>query len=653
MGAMPAWVDDIFGEGGRLARMGAELTPPLAYEFRPQQLEMAECVADTLAAGGRAIIEAGTGIGKTLAYLVPAVLSGKKTLISTATKNLQEQIFYKDVPFLKKLGFEFTVSYLKGRSNYLCKFRFEDFKLAPLFRNKADGVHFSKIVAWERTTETGDRAELSDIPDNYATWMDISTTTDGCLGRDCRFYDDCFVTRVRRKAAESQIVIVNHHLFFADLAVRAGGHGEVLPDVEAVIFDEAHHLEETASSFFGRSVSVFRFRDLTADYQRAIRDLKSPPMDLVRALHQCDEAAKALFNIAATRIPKKERSELTAEFLQSPDVLGALDDTVSALDALRRVTVGTTRLGETGTALVRRCSEVRDDLTFVLRQKDGSWVYLSEFRGRRRSHLFLQAFPVDLTPFFVQLLYPMHRITLFTSATLTVDGRFDYFRTRIALGEREPVAELMLSSSFDYMDQSLLYVPESLPEPNAADFVDRIAPEIEALLEITEGRAFVLFTSYRNMQRTHELLKDRLPYNVLVQGERSRAALLGEFRERPSVLFATASFWEGVDVPGDHLSLVIVDKLPFASPFDPLVKARINYVKEQGGDAFNQYQLPKAAITLKQGFGRLIRHRSDRGIVAILDRRLLERRYGRVFINTLPRARRTRDLDVVRRWFLH
>ena len=612
---------------------------------------MATLVANTIAAGERAIIEAATGTGKTLAYLIPAILSGKKTVISTATKNLQEQIFYKDVPFLQKLGLDFSAAYLKGRSNYLCLYRYFEFEKRPLFRSRNDIRHFETIREWAPRTEVGDRAELVDLPDDYATWFELSATAETCLGKECPNFDQCFVTLVRKAASRAQVLIVNHHLYFADLAVRSGGFGEVLPEAEVVIFDEAHHLEETATSFFGRSVSPFRVRDLIGDLRRACEDMKTLPTELLVQADSAEAAAKHVFTTLGKLVHKRERAELTRDLADDPSVTLALADAKAMLGKLEATLRTTAGLGEIAATLAQRCGEIAADLAFTVEQPESGWVYFTERRGRRSDVLFLQACPIDVGYVFCDLLYPKQPTTIFTSATLTVNRAFDYFRSRIALGESESVREQLLETAFDYMEQALLFVPEGLPEPSAAQFAEAAVPIIASLLEVTEGRALVLFTSYRNMRICRQQLGDDLPYPVLMQGEGSRSALLDRFRNEPSVLLATASFWEGVDVPGSHLSLVIIDKLPFSSPGDPIVKARIEFLREQGGEPFSQYQLPEAAISLKQGFGRLIRHRNDRGIVAVLDRRLLERAYGRVFLNTLPRARRTRDLEVVQQWW--
>jgi ATP-dependent DNA helicase DinG len=637
-------VREFFGPTGALAQR----LP--GYECRPQQVAMAVTVARALESESRAVIEAGTGTGKTLAYLVPAVLSGKKVLVSTATKNLQEQIFYKDIPFLESLGFELEATYLKGRSNYLCRFRLDDFLRNPTFRGLDDHKQLRSLLDWVRTTETGDRAELATLPEDFPTWLDLSTTSDACLGSECPHFNTCFITQVRRKAAKAQIVIVNHHLFFADLVVRDGGFGEVLPKVDAVVFDEAHHLEESATSFFGRTLTVWRLRDLIGDVTRAVRAVSPPPATVYERLDRVRDGADGLFRRLALCLPPGQRVELERVVTEDPELQVASKTLGDALDRLGEAAGTTTELGEVAYALKRRCVEAASDLRFVLGAQDSAWVYLAERRGRSDIPA-VEARPIDLTSFFTDLLYPAHRTTIFTSATLAVDDRFDYFRARIALGLGEPVAEQQLEAAFDYMEQSLLYVPTDLPEPSAPDFAERLVPTIEALIALTRGRAFVLFTSYRNLHIVREQLAERLPYPLLVQGERSRSALLESFKAEPSVLLGTSSFWEGVDVQGDKLSLVIIDKLPFASPADPVVRARLRYLREQGGDPFRHHQLPQAAIALKQGFGRLIRHREDVGIVAILDRRLLERAYGPLFLATLPRARRTRDFEVVRRWW--
>jgi ATP-dependent DNA helicase DinG len=612
---------------------------------------MARLVEAAIGAEGRAIIEAGTGTGKTLAYLLPAVLSGKRVLVSTATKNLQEQIFYKDVPLLERLGLDVKAVYLKGRSNYLCLYRYEQFVQNPTTINIGETRHLRRLLAWAEETETGDRAELDDVPDDFSVWREVSTGAESCLGSSCRRYDECFVTVARRKAAEAHLLIVNHHLFFADIAVRAGKHGEVLPNVGVVVLDEAHQLESIASSFFGVAMSHFRYLDLASDIERGMRELTPTPKRVFELVTEADARLDAFFAALAKLIPGDGRVALPAEAAEHADVAARWAEAGESLSSLAVALSSASGAGEVGTNLANRALELKRTTQFILARADSGWVYFAEKRGRRAA-LHLQACPIDVADTFVNLVYPHHQTTVFTSATLTVNGSFEYFRSRIALRPTEKVAELVLAPAFDYMRQALLFVPEHLPEPSARDFVEGIAPVVRELLDITEGRAFVLFTSYRNMRACRTLLEAELPYRILMQGERSRSALLAEFRAEPSVLFATSSFWEGVDVQGDHLSLVIIDKLPFASPGDPVTQARIDYIREQGGDPFNRFQVPEAAVALKQGFGRLIRAKTDRGIVAILDRRLVERGYGKVLINTLPRTRRTRDIEIVRRWWL-
>lgn len=638
-------VDSLLGPGGALE---AALE---RYEHRPEQLKMAREVERALADRRYLLSEAGTGTGKTLAYLVPAALSGRKVVISTATKTLQEQIFFKDIPLLRdRVGLPFEAAYLKGRANYLCLFRFEAFDQQPRWAAPGEDAYWPVLREWALRTETGDRAEL-DLPEGFLSWGALSTTSETCLGQKCPLYDACHVTKARRRAEAADLLVVNHHLFFADLALRSAGKGEgVLPRYEVVIFDEAHALEDSATEYFGMKVSNYRVEELCADALRAL-----PPEDaragmLSAVALKVRGAAEALFSMAprvlglgpeAQRLTKDSFSPLT---LRVEEVLEGL----AGLGAITAAEEEPELLG-----LSRRSGELCEELDFIRRAESSDHVYWAEARGRG---VFLRAAPIDVARELRKRLYSGVDTVVFTSATLTAEGRFDFFARRMGLApdDGEPVAEVRkvaVASPFDFRHQAALYAPSHLPEPNAPGFVEAVAEEIVLLTRLTGGRAFALFTSLRNMEAAHQLCAHRLPYQVLLQGERPKTALLDAFKREPSVLFAAHSFWEGVDVPGDALSLVVIDKLPFASPSDPLVAARIQQLRERGEDPFGAYQLPEAAIALRQGFGRLIRTREDRGIVAILDQRLVTKRYGSAFLRSLPAARRFAELPALAAWY--
>ncbi len=644
----PVSVDSLLGPGGAL-----EVALP-AYEHRPEQLQMARAVERAFSERSYLLAEAGTGTGKTLAYLVPALLSGRRVVVSTATKTLQDQIFFKDLPLLReKMGLRFEAAYLKGRSNYLCLHRYDAFSKEPQFGSREESRYWPKLKAWAEETDTGDRSEL-DLPESFSAWSRLSTTSETCVGTKCPQYETCFVTRMRKRAEQADLLVVNHHLFFADLALRSSGKRTegVLPWYEAVIFDEAHALEDAASGHFGCGVSNYRLEELARDAVAALKE---------------DDARHAMLRALAARL----RATADALFAQAPRALGLtnqessvalrpevmaklstpLESARDALAALSAFTVGE-REPELA-AITRRADEMEEQLSFLEKAESADHVYWAEQRGKG---LFLRASPIDVAKELRERMYGALDTVVYTSATLAADSRFDFFANRMGLYGDDgqtvtKVRTLAVPSPFDYPSQAALYLPTHLPDPTAPGFIEEAAEEIHRLCEVTGGRAFVLFTSLRNMVRAYELVAPRLPYQALLQGERPKQQLLEAFRETPSVLFAAHSFWEGVDVPGDALSLVIIDRLPFASPGDPLVAARIRQLQQRGEEPFELYQLPHAALALRQGFGRLIRTQADRGIVAMLDRRIVTKAYGRVFLDSLPPARRMDDVVSLSRWF--
>lgn len=655
-------IEEILGEGGRLARA----LP--GYEHREDQLAMARAVERAIQSHGYLVVEAGTGTGKTLAYLVPAALSGRRVVVSTATKTLQEQIWWKDLPLLReKAGLPFDAAYLKGRSNYFCLERGEAFSRAPTFPIREEAPFWPRIQAWLRSTESGDRSEI-DLPDQFATWRDLSATGDTCLGRECPFWDDCFVTRARARAASADVLLVNHHLFFADLAMRTSRAGvEVLPEYDAVIFDEAHALEDVATEYFGLQVSSYRVDELVRDALRAVSDRPDLASLLRDQTGELRRAGERFFGSLADSLrgrPSRER--LPQRRAQGQRRAADEDDglrttlgpevfePIAVEQARLDVALGTLRDaladGESPALaqIARRAGELRVELLAVTAMKEPSRVYYAEVRGRG---VFLRAAPIDVAQELVERLYRRTDTVIFTSATLAAQGKFDFFRRQVGLlPELFDVEEARFDGPFDFTRQAALVALDALPEPNAPGFIPAAAEAIRELTAITGGRAFVLCTSIRNMHALHAASRE-LPYRILIQGERPKTKLLQTFREEPAVLFATQSFWEGVDVPGEALSLVIIDRLPFAPPNDPVMAARLRALEQEGRDGFNDLQVPAAALALRQGFGRLIRTRDDRGIVAVLDRRLVTRSYGRAFLATLPRTPVCRTVDEARDWW--
>ena len=638
------------------------------FEPRPAQREMAQAVAAVLDEGGVLLAEAGTGTGKTLAYLIPAILRREPVLVSTGTKNLQEQIYFKDLPIVREaLGIPFTATYMKGRGNYLCLHRLDAVRQAaaaahlPGMRRSSGDEHLLPLVEqWSRETETGDRAELSDLPEDVPLWSQLSAAGEHCLGSECPRYQDCFVTRMRQRAAASDVVIVNHHLLFADAALRDGAYGEVIPDCPNAVLDEAHQLEDVATQYFGVAVSSHRLEELAGDVERwAARATRSPRRDAVltgveyvrrhaRQLVQLLEGVRTGFSDERRRLDVELHAALVEPAAELQGALEGLEATLRLLvsqpaddepaiegDALEDL------LG-----LERRLTELGSDLRFVTRADDPDFVYFIEARGRG---LFLRAAPIDVADIVRRSVLERRRTVVLTSATLCVEGRFEYVRRRLGVGR---ASEVRLASEFDYARQSLLYLPRRVPSPKVAGFAEAAAREIVEILHRSRGRAFVLFTSYAMLRAVRPVVEAALDYPILVQGSAPRSALVTRFRSTPhAVLLATSSFWQGVDIPGEALSCVIVDRLPFVSPGDPITAARLEAIASRGGDPFADYQVPLAILTLQQGLGRLLRHRRDRGVLAVLDPRIRTSGYGRRFLASLPPAPVTSDLRDVARFF--
>lgn len=611
---------------------------------------MAEAVESALADKKHLIVEAGTGTGKTLAYLVPALLSGKRVVISTGTKNLQEQLFYKDVPFLEKhLGTPLRVCYMKGRANYACRQKIYDADKEPILEGLEEVADFQIIREWEKSTATGDRSEIKTLPESSRTWAKIDARSELCSGQKCPQFERCFITQMHQRAQESDIIIVNHHLFFADLAVKSGERGAIIPDYAAVIFDEAHEVEDTAGQYFGVSISSYQVEELARDVTSLAHRKNFGSQELDRILITLADRAAKFFGLFASGSGTGEgrtgfRSHeafLIKNEAAYRDVLYALELVALQLELIRSAP-------EEAIPLMARARELNKNLEFWMESGDRRYVCWIERRGRGT---FLQATPIEVSQMLDQRLFDVVDSVILTSATLAVSGGFDYLKER--LGVRSARTELV-ESHFDYAKQALLYVPQSLPEPRNPAFTAAAAEEIITLLTASRGRAFVLFTSYQQMRLVYDTVSMEVPFQTLMQGTGPRSALLEEFRSTPNaVLFATSSFWQGVDVPGEQLSCVIIDKLPFAVPSDPVVEARIAAIRENGGDPFSGYQVPQAAIALKQGFGRLIRSRRDRGVLALLDHRITKTRYGQVFFDSLPPYAFTTKREDVEGFFKH
>jgi ATP-dependent DNA helicase DinG len=647
-------VDAVFAVDGPLARSIPDFEP------RSGQQDMAAAVARVFAEGGVLLAEAGTGTGKTLAYLVPAILSGQRVLISTGTKNLQEQIFFKDIPALRQaLNVPFSATYMKGRANYLCLHRLD--QVNDSVGPAAYGVFLPIVRDWAAKTETGDRAELQDLPEDVPFWNDVSATAETCLGSECKRYDECFVTRMRQRAAESDVVIVNHHLLCADAAVRQSAFGEVIPACNHAIVDEAHQLEDVATQYFGVGLSTYRVDDLAQDIERlglaetekavqTLRDRGRQFFNEIAYAHRADDRARGEERMRATVSSLAKASEGAALLAGALDVVEATLKLVrlkpDTTDDSAADYSGSVRLQadqqEQVDALARRAGEMRTDLRFLMRAGEAEYVYFVEFRGRG---VFLRASPIDVSQIIREVLLDKMKTTVLTSATLTVDGGFSYIKERLGIRR---AAEIRLASEFNFERQAVLYLPPKMPDPRSPEFPGAAGRQVIEILKRTRGRAFVLFTSYATLRAVQGIAEMALDYPIFVQGTAPRSQLLKQFRETPhSVLLATSSFWQGVDVVGEALSCVIVDKLPFASPGDPITAARIDAIRARGGEPFEDYQVPLAILALQQGLGRLIRHRRDRGVLAVLDPRLRTKGYGRRFLASIPPAPVVHELDAV------
>jgi len=641
-------MDEVFGPDGLIAQAHPE------YEHRPGQIEMARAVMRAFEESRHLIVEAGTGTGKTLAYLVPAVaaaLGGRgRVIVSTGTKNLQEQLMEKDIPFLQQiLPKPFAATYMKGRSNYLCLNRLGRAQSSPVLEGLEEVDYFDEVCGWSRESQTGDRAELANLPESLSFWRHIDARSDSCLGQKCPDFDPCFITRMRARAQEADIVVVNHHLFFADLALRNGNYGSVLPDYTAVILDEAHLIEDVASEYFGSQVSNFQMEDLIRDL--GMLAIEEPEIDreVTRSTVRLSRFSENFWMGFREGRGDEGRYPLVPGTFARRNANGEFESTqlgelyLFLEGSISRVETTIDTLKEKSPdveSAIRRLRQIRFDLEFIVTGTDKKFVYWLE---RRNRGVFLRASPIDVAGLLQDKLFDEVPTVVLTSATLSSGGNFAFIRDRLGLDTAD---DLIAESTFDYESQAVLYLPPKMPDPRSKEWSQAAAAEVIRILRATEGRAFVLSTSLAGMQSLFENVWAEIDYPCLVQGSTSKGQLLKRFRETPNaVLFATSSFWQGVDVRGDQLSCVIIDKLPFAVPTDPIVAARQRYIEETGGSSFHEYSVPQAIIALKQGLGRLIRSTTDRGVLAILDPRLRTKPYGRTFLKSLPPCRVTSQIS--------
>lgn len=622
---------------------GALASEVPGFAPRPQQQQMAAAVEQALSQGEALIVEAGTGTGKTFAYLVPALLSGLKVIVSTGTRHLQDQLFHRDLPTVRSaLGVPLKAALLKGRANYLCHHRLLTARAEGRLSSRAQVSQLENIHDWSGRTVSGDIAELSSIAEDAVIWSKVTSTADNCLGQQCEYLKDCCVIKARRHAQDADLVVINHHLLCADMVLKEEGFGELLPGAEAFIIDEAHQLPETAARFFGVQLSSRQLMELAQDSRNEFinetAELEGLP-DIARELERAVAEVRLVMGEGEQRAP-------WARLTDNDKLKQSLDELDAALAALTEALVELAERSRGLDVCHQRAVKLQALVKQTTREPPENHVHWFE--------TWRQSFRINLTPLDVAENFSTQRQDLpirwvFTSATLSVNGNFEHFARQLGL---EAATSLQLDSPFDYQNNALFYLPNDLPEPNAPDFTDSMLDEAERIINAARGRTFLLFTSYRALHIAARRLQDSCDYPLLVQGRAPRNELLERFRELGNaVLLGTSSFWEGVDVRGEALSCVIIDKLPFASPGDPVWQARIDALKERGGNPFMEEQLPHAVITLKQGVGRLIRDMSDRGVLVLCDRRLVKKSYGRVFLNSLPDMRRTREFDDVKAFF--
>ena len=629
---------DILGSRGILSELVHD------YSVRPQQVEMAEAIREAIDQGESLICEAGTGTGKTFAYLVPALQSGYKVVISTGTRHLQDQLFTRDLPLVRKaVGRPLNVALLKGRANYLCLHRLGQAEFDSRRLDRQARGFLADIRAWSQQTGSGDLAELSHIPEDASVRPACVSTVDNCLGQECDFYDDCFVFRARRRAVEADLAVVNHHLFLADMVLKEAGYGELLPSAEVVIFDEAHQMPELASQFFSETLSSRQLLELVSDSRTAYFEEAADLPEFPGMLDHCEKAIRDL----RLSFSGEDKRVAWAGLKETADVSAALSTLLDKMDAVYQVLEDFAGRGKSLDNCHKRTGTALAYLDQFNDREEDEYIRWLELRG---NGFFLHRTPLDIADVFRTRISEYDCLSIFTSATLSVNRRFDHFSAQLGL---EEVKSVSWDSPFDFKTQSLLYLPRGLPDPGTPGFTGSVVEKSIPLLRLTRGRAFFLFTSHRALRQAAELVGEALDYPILVQGDAPRTELLETFRTTPNaVLLGTSSFWEGVDVRGQALSCVIIDKLPFAAPDDPVLRARLKQMEELGRNPFMEYQVPEAVLALKQGIGRLLRDKNDYGVLMIGDPRLRTRPYGRIFLNSLPEMTFTEELSDIEDFFL-
>ena len=625
---------ELLGENGVFADMLDGFTA------RSGQQALSSAIEKVISSNKVLIAEAGTGIGKTFAYLVPAIISNRKVIISTGTRHLQDQLFHTDIPLVKKaLKVDLPCSLLKGRANYLCQYRL-DIAHQQSFLTRETQDHLARIREWSKSTHSGDLAEMSEISEDARVWPIVTSTSDNCLGGECADWSDCYVVKARRDAQEADIVVVNHHLLLADMAIKEEGFGELLPAADTFIIDEAHQLPEVASRFFGKGCSSRQFNNLISDC--ITEQIKDAP-EMVEIRDACDELKT---NIAQFRLAlgTDNQRDSWAKIRYKPALQKAKENLISVLNDLTDILQNVADRGKGLEQCAIRCLELCQSFKSYGEEPTDEVTSIFWYETYSKGFI-LHSTPIDIAALFKQQRDALPGSWVFTSATLEVGHDFDHFAKRLGLDEYE---KGNWSSPFDYQQQSLLFLPDTLPEPSSFDYTEKLIQQAIPVLQASKGRAFLLFTSYRALNDAAKLLQRKVEYPILIQGSLPKHQLLEKFRELGNaILLGTSSFWEGVDVRGEALSCVIIDKLPFASPGDPVMQARLEGIRKQGGNPFMDYQLPQAVIALKQGAGRLIRDMKDYGVLMIGDNRLKTKPYGKVFIESLPDMPQSKRLEDV------
>lgn len=630
-------LDSILGSNGDLVKHIE------GFQSREGQLSMAQAIERAINQRTHLVAEAGTGTGKTFAYLIPAILSGKKTIISTGTRNLQDQIFEKDFPLIRdilKRPVEGAV--LKGRANYLCLYRLNQAKMQTSSLIKETDVELTEIERWSHQTLEGDIAEVTSVAEDSLVWQQVTSTADNCLGQECPMVSECFPLIARKKAQEVDVLIVNHHLLCADWSLKDDGFGQLLPEAELIIIDEAHQLIDTASRFLGISVSARQVLTLLSDIGSEQLKLASDMPELIDLTQVINEDIREMRKL----LPEQSIKGAWDELEQLKDFIHALDCLVGRIEQLFKI-LGKVAVRSKGLeACWKRCEDILLRLKLFTNKERNDWIQW--FETYSRTFTFYRT-PLDISKAFSSFAFASEASWVFTSATLSVNHKFDFFTKRLGL---EGAETGLWESPFDFVHQSLMYVPTGMPEPRDQRYTAVMMENVIPVLNASEGRAFILFTSHRALQEAATILLTKTDYKLLVQGDLPKQQMLESFRRSDrAVLLGTASFWEGVDVRGDALSCVIIDKLPFASPGDPVTKARLDYMTENGQSPFSEFQLPSAALTLKQGVGRLIRDVEDKGVLMLCDPRLSSKGYGKVFIQSLPAMPITQDINDVKRFY--